>query len=89
MSPEVAKYCKRAIIDYLAGNMDEFTRLVSIAMEIYKQQENVCECGTMLIEGKMKHGKEKCSIKLCTVCGQVYRNGEKFRKCNVRRVNKC
>ena len=86
MSPEVAKYCKRAIIDYLAGNMDEFKRLVSIAMEIYKQQENVCECGTMLIEGKIRHGKEKIDIMLCTSCGQVYKDGEKLMRIRGKKV---
>ncbi|WDU82295.1 hypothetical protein [Caloramator sp. Dgby_cultured_2] len=88
MSPEAAKLAYRAIIDYLGGNMKKYKELVNKAMAIYKQSF-MCECGEVLIEGILKRGKIEIDIMLCTHCGQVYLNGEKFRKCNVRRVNKC
>lgn len=85
MSPEVAKYCKRAIIDYLAGNMDEFRRLTSIAMAMNKQVYT-CECGEVLIEGDLRHGKDKDKILLCTRCGQVYKEGEKLMRIRGKRL---
>ena len=84
MSPEVAKYCKRAIIDYLAGNMEEFKKLTSKAMAMYKRIYT-CECGTMLIKGALRHGKEKIDIMLCINCGQVYKEGEKLMRIRGRR----
>lgn len=44
MSPEVAKYCKRAIIDYMAGNIEEYERLVNKAIEFNKTEDELVKC---------------------------------------------
>lgn len=44
MSPEVAKLAKRAIIDYMAGNLGEFQRLVSKAIELHKNIDRLVKC---------------------------------------------
>lgn len=44
MSPEVAKYCKRAIINYMAGNSGEFERLVNRAIEFNKNEDELVKC---------------------------------------------
>lgn len=68
MSPEVARYCKRAIIRHLAGDMDEFQRLVSLAMQIYDSNVEICECGAEMVQAYIKHGKEKKKVWLCMKC---------------------
>ncbi|MDO6355129.1 hypothetical protein Q3V94_13625 [Caloramator sp. CAR-1] len=87
MHPEAIKYTACAIVDLLANDLIRFKINAEKAAKIHKQQSNICECGMVLIEGKMKHGKDKISIKLCTVCGQVYKDGEKLMK--IRRVKVC
>ncbi|WDU84222.1 hypothetical protein [Caloramator sp. Dgby_cultured_2] len=87
MSPEVVKLAYRCIINYMGGDIGKFNELVAKAMEIYKSEGNICECGSKLINATYRHGKEKCSVKLCTNCGQVFKDGEKLMK--IRRVKVC
>lgn len=68
MSPEVARYCKRAIIRHLAGDMEEFQRLVSLAMKINYSNIEICECGAEMVQADIKHGKEKKKVWLCMKC---------------------
>lgn len=68
MSPEVARYCKRAIIRHLAGDYEEFQRLVGLAMQIYDANIEICECGAEMVQANIKHENEKKKIWLCTKC---------------------
>ncbi|MFZ7119495.1 MAG: hypothetical protein ACOWWH_00910 [Eubacteriaceae bacterium] len=69
MNNELQSYCKRAVIRYLNGDMKEFNRLVSMAMNINK--ECVCsKCGNMTVPARIRIGKGKSiKIELCTHCG--------------------
>lgn len=44
MSPEVAKYAYRAVIDYMAGNFGEYERLANKAIEFNKKEDKLVRC---------------------------------------------
>lgn len=87
MSPDEIKLLYRAIINFIAGDMKKYKELINKTKGLDKKYY-FCECGEALILGTLKRGKVEIDIMLCTNCGQIYLNGEKFRKCNVRRFNK-
>lgn len=75
MSPEVAKYCKRAIIDYMAGNLGEFERLVNKAVEINKNIDKLVRC-KYKINGEWVQARiDFTSGKIYSLDGMVLRGG--------------
>lgn len=79
MSPEVIKYCKRAIIDYMAGDLEKYEALVNKAIEMSKQ--GLCQnCGNILSTCKYGHKGNKQTAKICMKCGQVYIKDEIVRE---------
>jgi hypothetical protein len=65
MSPEVAKYCKRAIIDYMAGNFGEYERLVNKAIETNKNLGKLVRC-------KYKINGQWIDAKIDFTSGNIY-----------------
>lgn len=75
VNAETLKYCQRAVVRYLNGDMEEFQRLVGQAMAIYNSGIEICECGAEMIQAYEKHGDEKKKIWLCMKCRRRKENG--------------
>lgn len=74
MSPEVQRLAFRCIIDCMAGQEDEFNRLVRIAMKL--NGELTCKhCGGLLVSCRYGSKKNKKSGYFCTMCGQIESEG--------------
>lgn len=68
VNAETLKYCQRAVIRYINGDMAEFQRLVRQAMAIYNAEIEICECGAEMIKAEIKHNKENKKVWMCTKC---------------------
>lgn len=80
LSKKAAKYCARAIVDYLNGDFDKFNRLVSIAMKM-NNEYSCSNCGNLTVPAKFYINKYKYKkVEICTSCGQIAYKKEVIRK---------
>lgn len=79
MSPAVEKLAFRAVINYMAGNMEDFRKLLKMAMDI--REKSLCnECGELLISCKFGHKGHMQEAILCTKCGKIHIGNNQVRK---------